>query len=134
MASFTIHNPDLLSNGATIEVSIASNLGTEKTHFTKLLALIDTGSSTTVISQNIIDKLGWEPIGKTKIHTPSSTNVNVFVYEATIIFPNNAFIEDITIIGAPLAEQDINVLIGRDILQNSILIYNGNDNSFSLSF
>jgi predicted aspartyl protease len=134
MAILTIHNSDLLTNGPTIEVGIKSVHYPKTQNFTNLLSMLDTGAGITAVNQAIIDKLNWEPFGETKIHTPSSSNTNVFIYEANIVFSSDVYIKDIKVIGAIFDEQDIDMLIGRDILENSILIYNGCDNSFSLSF
>jgi len=100
----------------------------------KLLAMVDTGATGTVISQGIAALLGINPIGTTMISTPSSTNVKCNQFDVQIVIPNNVRFQSIVITEAPLQGQHIQCLIGRNILQHGILIYNGHDNSFTLSF
>lgn len=97
------------------------------------VALIDTGASGTVLQQGIASKLGLHPVGVTLINTPSSTNVRCYQYEVRLIFPNNV-IAQTTAIEAPLQGQNIQCLIGRDVLAHGVLVYIGYVNSFSLSF
>jgi predicted aspartyl protease len=100
----------------------------------KLAAMIDTGATGTVISQGFAAMLGISPIGTTSINTPSSTNVSCYQFDMQLIFPNNINIASIVVTEAPLQGQHIQCLIGRDILQHSVLIYTGYDHSFTLSF
>ena len=128
--------------GPVIEVTVTlSAIFMQKTNISpltaktiKLLAMIDTGASGTVISQGIVNILGINPVGTTLVNTPSSTDVNCNQFDVQIIFPNNVIIPSIVIIEAPLQGQHIQCLIGRDILKDGVLIYNGCDNSFTLSF
>jgi len=97
--------------------------------------MIDTGATGTVVKEGIPAQLGINPIGTTLINTPSSMGVSCNQFDVQIIFPyNNINIPSIVITEAPLQGQHIQCLIGRDILQHGVLIYNGYDNSFTLSF
>jgi len=100
----------------------------------KVLGLIDTGASETVISEGIAEKLGIKPVSTTNINTPSSTNVLCCQYDVQLIFQKNVNVASIVVTEAPLKGQHIQCLIGRDILAHSVLIYTGYDNSFTLSF
>jgi len=142
MPSITQKIPNLQQIGPVIEVTVTlSAIFMQKTNISsltaktiKLLAMIDTGASGTVISQGIVNILGINPVGTTLVNTPSSTDVNCNQFDVQIIFPNNVIIPSIVIIEAPLQGQHIQCLIGRDILKDGVLIYNGCDNSFTLSF
>jgi len=142
MPSITQKIPNLQQVGPVIEVTVTlSAIFMQKTNISpltaktiKLLAMIDTGASGTVISQGIVNILGINPVGTTLVNTPSSTDVNCNQFDVQIIFPNNVIIPSIVIIEAPLQGQHIQCLIGRDILKDGVLIYNGCDNSFTLSF
>jgi predicted aspartyl protease len=141
MPSLTQRIPDLQKKGAIIEVTLTPSVYfmqrmkissvTAKT--VKLLGMIDTGATGSVVSQGIASLLGINPVGTTMISTPSSTNVKCNQYDVQIIFPNNVRFSSITVIEAPLQGQHIQCLIGRNILQQGVFIYNGQDNSFTLS-
>jgi predicted aspartyl protease len=100
----------------------------------KVRALIDTGASTTVVQKGIAKKLGLNVVSVIRIGTPSHINVECEVYDIAIIFDiTRVTFPNIMVIEAPLEGQDIQCLIGRDLLSTSVFIYNGIDNSFTLS-
>ena len=142
MASFTHRIQNLHQVGPVIEVVLMpSAIFLQKVKIrepyvknVKLLAMVDTGATGTVVSEGIPNALGLNPIGTTLINTPSSTNVNCNQFDVQILFPNNAGIASIVITEAPLKGQHIQCLIGRDILRYGVFIYNGCDDSFTLSF
>jgi predicted aspartyl protease len=142
MPSFTQRIPNLEQVGPVIEMMItpslafmhAMNCNLASAKSIRVLAMIDTGASGTVISQGLAAQLGIKPVGTISIHTPSSTNVNCYQYDMQMLFPNNVNISSIIITEAPLQGQHIQCLIGRDVLRHGVLIYTGYDNSFTLSF
>ena len=95
--------------------------------------MIDTGASGTVIRDDIPPMLGLQPVGVSFINTPSSTNVRCYEYLIRLVFPNNVVVEA-SVIAAPLQGQEVQCLIGRDILAHGVLIYIGYTHTFSLSF
>jgi predicted aspartyl protease len=97
------------------------------------VAMIDTGATSTVVREDLIQQLNLNPVGVTLIHTPSSTNVQCFEYLLRLAFPNNVVVETVAI-AAPLQGQHIQCLIGRDVLSLGVFIYVGYNNSFTLSF
>lgn len=99
----------------------------------KAVALVDTGATCTVIKTGIATDLGLKPIGITHVNTPSSSNHLCYEYAIRIAFPNHAVVDQV-VIEAPLKNQPIECLIGRDILQHGVLVYIGPQNSFTLSF
>ena len=142
MPSFTHRVPNLERLGPITEVVLGPSvpflraMGANYTEIktTKVVAMIDTGASSTVISQGIAESLGINPVGITSIHTPSSTNVQCYQYDIQVNFANNVSITSLVVTEAPLQGQHIQCLIGRDLLQYAVLIYTGHDNSFTLSF
>jgi len=142
MASFTQRIANLQQVGPVIEVILTPSapfiqaMGISPTAMKaiKILAMIDTGATGTVISQGLAATLGIQPVGTTLINTPSSTNVSCYQFDVQLIFPNNINIASIVVTEAPLQGQHIQCLIGRDVLQHGVLIYTGYDNSFTLSF
>ena len=142
MATFTQRITNLQQVGPTIDIVLTPsmnflqkmNINPISAKAIKLSAMIDTGASGTAISKGVFDKLEINPVGTVLINTPSSTNVSCNQFNVQIIFPNNVSISSIVVTEAPLQGQHIQCLIGRDILQYGVLIYNGHDNSFTLSF
>lgn len=135
MPSFTAQIANLEMSGPIVEVvvspskSLVEILREKKQPIpqpVKVLAMIDTGATSSVVRSDIIQIIGLNPIGVVKINTPSTTTpVECFQYQAVILFPNNVAVETSDIIAAPLQGQHIQCLIGRDILKHGVFIYNG---------
>lgn len=97
-------------------------------------ALIDTGASRTVIQTGTAAQLGLNPVGVVSVSTPSSTNVQCFAYAVGLILPNGVGIDGIVAIELPLTGQNIECLIGRDVLSMAVFVYTGGTNTFTISF
>jgi len=100
----------------------------------KASALIDTGASGSAVQQGLLAPLGLHPVGQTSVVTPTTTGagVNCPLYAVLLTMPNGWI--EATMIEAPLANQNIEVLIGRDVLQHGLLIYQGRTGQFTLAF
>jgi predicted aspartyl protease len=98
-----------------------------------IAALVDTGASHTVIQQNLAVRLGIQPVGVSSFNTASTANVLCPRYEVRLLFPQG-IVFDATVVEAPLPGQQIQCLIGRDILAGAVFVYLGESNLFSLSF
>lgn len=98
-------------------------------------ALIDTGAASTCVDEEILKNLGLPIVGEQPIATPSGPS-KAYLYPVKLEFPGSPIppLEFNRVIGANLKDQKIAILIGRDILQHCILIYNGPGGHFSLSF
>lgn len=141
MPSFTAQNPNIIKDGLIVDVLIGlspiliNKLKNEnkKVHQPiPVKMLFDTGASCTVIQDGLPQKLGLKPHGQISISTPSSENYPCLVYHVVIIFPNNVITEG-PVVAAPLKGQNIQGLIGRDILSHGVLIYNGYMKQFTFS-
>jgi predicted aspartyl protease len=100
------------------------------------LALVDTGASATVVDEAALRALGVQPVGVTRVQTPSGSEEQL-VYPAELAFPGNNLPRTTfaMVIGSPhLAVQGLLALIGRDVLQRALLIYNGPSGVFTLAF
>jgi predicted aspartyl protease len=95
--------------------------------------MIDTGATGTVIHPAVVRQLGLKPVGVIPISTAFSESVPCYKFLVRLIFPNNVIVETLAI-EAPMRGQQIQCLIGRDILAQSILIYTGYLNQFTVSF
>ena len=142
MASFTTRIPNLQGVGPIVDVDVGiagataaalKKAGAPITSPITLRAMIDTGASRTVIQKGVAGQLGIHPVGTTAINTPSSSNVPCNEYLIRLLFPGNVVVETVAV-EAPLKGQHIQALIGREVLAHGVLIYNGYDRSFTLSF
>ena len=109
---------------------------------TRGIFLIDTGASTTAVDESLITPLAINPIGATQIHTPS-TNGNpqhCFQYDVMLFIPPAGpgemghIVESLPVTAINLSNQGIHGLIGRDVLEKCVLVYNGTLNLYTLSF
>lgn len=105
-------------------------------------ALIDTGASSSCIDPGILASLELTPTGSVTVHTPSTGPEphTAEQYDVSIIVPGTGshhaplVIPAVPVLSASLALQGIDALIGRDILRDCILIYNGSLGLFTLAF
>jgi len=142
MPSFTQRIPNLQQIGPVIELLITPSfpflqemkIAPSVAKTMKILAMIDTGATGTVIQQGIPKQLGINPVGTVLINTPTSTNVLCYRYNLQLILPKDINISSIVVTETALQGQHIQCLIGRDILEKGVFIYTGYDNSFTLSF
>ncbi len=95
--------------------------------------MIDTGATASVIQPHIASTLGLQPVGVVSISTPSSANVPCNQYLVRLVLPNSVVVETLAI-EAPLHGQQVQCLIGRDVLAHGVLVYTGYVNQFTLSF
>ena len=95
--------------------------------------MIDTGATSSAITPDIVKKLGISPVGRTNIKTPSCENYPAYQYHIIIALPNGVLINTTEAIEVPLTGQHIQCLIGRDILKDGVLIYNGYSETVTFS-
>lgn len=103
-------------------------------------ALIDTGTSISAIDVSIVSALGLTPTDIVPVHTPSTGqtpaptelyDVRTYLYHA-----DSEYLVDraIPVIGSQLKVQGFEVLLGRDVLQDCLFIYDGLAGYFTLGF
>lgn len=98
------------------------------------LALIDSGATGTCIDEEAAQQLKLPVIDVVKISSASHSEVEQSVYPIQIeVVGLPVTVNAPRAIGAPLKSQGICVLIGRDVLQHCMFVYNGLSGSFSLS-
>lgn len=139
MPIFNAHTSDLQATGPVIDLRLAISSaaaeamrrGGEKVPApVDIRALIDTGASRSILKDEIIEKLGLLPVGALRMDTTALTGLPCYEYLLEGAFHGLTFAG--VFIGAPLRNQEIQALIGRDILSHFVLTYSGPDNSFSL--
>ncbi len=107
------------------------------------IALIDTGASVSAVDVAIARRLGMQPVGIVSVGTAGGTQQQE-AYPARFTFPGTTLpaMDFGQVLGADLSGQLIPgpvsgplvALLGRDVLQRCILIYNGPMGSFVLAF
>ena len=106
-------------------------------------ALIDTGASCSCVDPTILQPLGLAPTGSQSVITPSTGPQGHIAnqYDVCIMIIKSAqqylLVPSLPIVEAVLhlpPVQGIQALIGRDVLANCLLIYDGSENQLTLSF
>ena len=102
---------------------------------TSLNALVDTGASFTVIQQGKIDSLNLQPVGERQIIGVSDEKPGRYPIYRVRLFINGLVEFDLSATVMPLyLPYKTECLIGRDILDRGILVYNGPEKSFRLKY
>jgi hypothetical protein len=101
--------------------------------------LVDSGASHTVVDAQAIAPLGITPTGITYIHTPSTgdTPVAVQQYDVSLFLhhpDNSKMIPNLAVTASDFSKQNIQGLLGRDVLEHCLLVYDGRAGSFALAF
>ena len=98
-----------------------------------LRALIDTGASGTLIESSAIKRLGLDRIRTVLLTMPSTTKPLVrYQYRVRVVLSKTIAFETNVVEGA-LVGQDIECLIGRDILDEVVFTYDGPNSRFSIN-
>ena len=104
-------------------------------------ALIDTGATTSAVDNTVIQQLGVQPVGSMPVAGVTGAATHL-LYPCRFTFPGTAFqaidfsallAAPLTNVGPPGGVGPLLALIGRDLLQAFVLIYNGPGASFSLA-
>ena len=141
MPTFTARQPDLTVSGPLVAVEVTLSAGAEAAEIKAgnpvptpltLSGMIDTGASATVLQQGLPAKLGLQPVGTTQVNTPTSQGVVCPLYSVRVVLPSRIVVEVIAV-EAPLAGQNIQCLIGRDVLAGGVFVYIGYAETFSFS-
>jgi predicted aspartyl protease len=118
----------------TIEQNMGKTLSQQgKTVPTKQgVALIDTGASRSAIDEQVAKDLGLPIVNVAKMTSASHEEHPCNLYPVQFsILPNIVFQSPQTV-GAKLATQGFVAIIGRDVLQKCVLIYNGGSGQITL--
>ena len=96
-------------------------------------ALIDTGASLTIVNPALARTLKLQQTGEATIYAAGSSGTYP-EFAASISFPGTSLpnMDIVRIVGCPLASQVMSCLIGRDVLKNWELTYNGLLGRFSI--
>lgn len=104
--------------------------------------LLDTGASTTCVDPKLVRRLGIDPSGSIMMQTPSTNGTAVACnqYDVSLYVPPSVpgtlglLIPAIPITETMLSTQGIDGLLGRDVIDSNVIIYNGSTRIMTLSF
>lgn len=107
-------------------------------------ALVDTGASCTCVDPAILKRLNLNPTGSVPVHTPSTAGKaeEFDQYDVGLAIPGSdtkhapLHLDPISVVASEKLSQQGGhaVLIGRDILSDCIVVYNGPAGFFTLAF
>ena len=95
-------------------------------------AMIDTGARLTCFDQSAAQKAQLMVVGRSNVTSATGTG-KVPVYSGQLDIAEFACIKAEAALGVKLETPGLIALIGRDVLADCILVYNGPENSVSLS-
>lgn len=101
-------------------------------------ALVDTGASTTNIGQWVLDRLGLWPVGRRPVHTASTGSVplqaDLYMVDIALAGEETGPVAtDLPVFAAKdLSGSGVDVLLGRDLLGQGLLIFDGLEKRFTL--
>ena len=101
--------------------------------------LVDTGASCTVIDETTMAPLGLTPTGETLVSTPTTGGKaeSRFLYDVGMMLyhsDHSRIFNSHPVIATDLSDQGIGGLLGRDVLESCLLVYDGSTKYFSLAF
>ncbi len=105
-------------------------------------ALVDTGASCTCVDPSVLAALELTPTGSVRINTPTTGNqpVDRDQYDVGLMIPGATrdahplLRLTVPVVATDLLPHGIQALIGRDILAECLLTYNGTMGWFTLAF
>ncbi len=98
------------------------------------MALIDTGTTASVVDASLVDALGVRPVGTATVGTAGGPATQP-VYPIRIQLQGVGLVINFSrVTGAPLKEMGLVALLGRDMLSNMILLCDGPNSEYTLAF
>lgn len=131
--AFTLKSKGIL-NMLKTETLVLSDIRDKNVPYTPKMwcGLWDTGASKSSITKRIVDDLNLIPVGNTNISTANGI-VSVNIYFVDIGLPNGVTIKNVLVSCADLGE-DIDVLIGMDIIKHGDFSITNTNNKTTFSF
>jgi predicted aspartyl protease len=96
-------------------------------------SLLDTGGCYTLADFAVVESLGLEANGRRQVFTPGGTVLELETFVASL-YIGSWSTGALTLGATSLRSHLIDVIVGRDILQFALFIYDPRNASFSLNF
>jgi len=105
----------------------------------RVLSLVDSGASTTSIDATVAASLGLQPKGSSGVITATTGTAGVVQnqYDVSLTLAqggNSRAFPVLRVLECPPFHKTIHALLGRDILDECLLVYNGPTGTFDLAF
>lgn len=102
-------------------------------------ALIDTGASCSAIDRNLARGLDLQPSGIVPIHTPSTGSAyeERLQYDVSMVLgedQDNPLVVTMPVIESDFASEGFLALVGRNVLDLCVLVYDGPARTFTLEW
>jgi hypothetical protein len=104
-------------------------------------ALVDTGASCTCVDPSVLEALSLTPTGSVSVNTPSTgaTPHTAYQYDVALIIPSPngtpLVFQTVPVVSSELLDaQGYHALVGRDILDRCLFVYNGSLGLFTLAY
>ena len=118
---------DLTRSGPTLDIRLEPVLGVQEILRTEgqavpsvgILGMIDTGASSTLVQNAVFPQIGIEPLLRGKFRV------------RVVLTPTVAF--EVDAVEGALIGQNVQCLIGRDILEHVVFTYDGPNSRFSIT-
>lgn len=122
---------NVLRTPARIGEAFGRQQSTPSPPHTGYTAIWDTGASSTVITEKVVQECGLKPVGMTKVHTVGG-EVTSLVYFVSVYLPNNVVITQLKVIEGKVPSAEI--LIGMDIISQGDFAITNKDGKTTFSF
>jgi len=101
-------------------------------------ALIDTGATMSMVDDHAVEALGVGPVGTATLQTAGGP-LQSALYPVRVVIgvPPKQVVLDLTfgrITSGPLQKSGLLCLLGRDLLQHVLLVYDGANGRFTVAF
>ncbi len=101
--------------------------------------LIDTGASNTCVDPEVVTQLGITATGQVPMITPSTGDqpVDADLYDVSLVLAHSEIsytFGALPVMCSSLRHQGFDVLIGRDVLERCLFVYDGRTQIYTLAF
>lgn len=144
MPQFRRSIANLTKNGPVLELRIEPVLAVQEMEILRangqevpsvsLRGLIDTGASSSLLESTVFDTLGIEPYAFVDLYTASTTApLRRGKYRVRVVLTETIAFE-VDAVSGTLTGQNIQCLIGRDVLEELVFTYNSPKNNFTVTY
>ncbi len=139
----------LVANGAVVELLIGVNESRREVlrrngfpvpERIRVAAQVDTGTRFSAVDRQVLSRLDIQPVDTILVRTTSTTEAPVPFrrYAVSVALETDQvelFLTSVEVLECFFApDEGIQALLGRDVLENCLLVYDGKNKSFSLAF
>jgi hypothetical protein len=99
------------------------------------ILIVDTGAGMTAIDESVLTQLGISSVMDRRVFTPMGSAIQS-IYPCSLEFPDSNLpaVRSLYVLGSDLSNQGIMGLLGRDVLEQGLFIYNGASGGWTLAF